>query len=341
MNYLSSNFASSVITWQEKFGRHNLPWQHSSAYATWISEIMLQQTQVITVIDYFNQFMSRFPTIKDLANAEIDDVLALWSGLGYYARARNIHKTAQIIVREHQDQLPTTMDALIKLPGIGPSTAGAIMALGHRNYGVILDGNVKRILSRCFGLYVDGQSTYAQKLLWQFSHYVTPQKKCHTYTQGIMDLGAGVCHKHQPQCHQCPLNNLCYAHAHRATDYLPLKKPKKIKPTLNKFMVFYLNQGKIGLIKQPDQGIWGGLWTPEILDKEPQDLTYIRTYKIIKHIFTHQTWHIKPFVSSHTNNNIKHWFSMTDALQLGLPKPVRDIIEIIEHDQLNLLQETT
>ncbi len=340
MNYLSNNFASSVITWQEKFGRHNLPWQQAGAYATWISEIMLQQTQVVTVIDYFNQFMSRFPSIQALAAANIDEVLALWSGLGYYARARNIHKTAQILISEHNHNLPKTIEALVKLPGIGPSTAGAIMALGHRDYGIILDGNVKRILSRCFGVYVDGQSTYAQKLLWQISHYVTPKDQCDVYTQGIMDLGAGICHKHQPQCPQCPLNTICYAYIHHVTGYLPLNKPKKIKPNLEKHMVIFLYNGLIGLSKNPDQGIWGGLWTPQILDKAPKDLDLIRVYNTVKHVFTHQTWHIKPLVVHGNHPNIKHWFSIQDALQLGLPKPVRDIIEIVAHDQLNILQET-
>ena len=156
-----------------------------------------------------------------------------------------------------------------------------------------------------------------------------------------MDLGAGICHKHQPQCFQCPLNTICYAHTHRLAHFLPLKKPKKIKPTHQKYMVICLNDGKIGLIKNPDQGIWGGLWTPIMLNNEPKDLTLVRTYSTIKHVFTHQTWHIKPIISSHPSNAIKHWFSVQDALQLGLPKPVRDIIEIIAHDQLNLLQETT
>lgn len=341
MNYLKDNFALSIIIWQEKFGRHDLPWQRSGAYATWISEIMLQQTQVITVIDYYKKFMSRFPTVKALAAANIDDVLALWSGLGYYARARNIHKSAQIIAHKHNSELPKSIDDLIELPGIGPSTAGAIMALGHNDYGVILDGNVKRILSRCFGLHIDGQSTFSQKTLWKYSKMVTPHKKCNTYTQGVMDLGACVCHKHKPQCHQCPLSEMCYAHNHAIMAHLPLKKPKKVKSTYHKHMIIPLYKGKVGLAKQPDKGIWGGLWVPLIEDNPPNDYLIKRTYNTIKHIFTHQTWFIKPIITNQLVANIEHWFSPEDALQLGLPKPVRDIIEIIEHDQLNLLQETS
>ncbi|MEE2770136.1 MAG: A/G-specific adenine glycosylase [Pseudomonadota bacterium] len=340
MNDLSNNFASSIISWQEKFGRHHLPWQHSGAYATWISEIMLQQTQVITVIDYYNKFMSRFPTIKHLAQANIDDVLALWSGLGYYARARNIHKSAKLMATLHNYQIPKSLDELTSLPGIGPSTAGAIMALGHLNYGIILDGNVKRILSRCFGQHVDGQSSYGQKQLWHISKLVTPSEACHTYTQGIMDLGASVCHKHLPQCPKCPVQNICYAFNSHTTSHLPYKKPKKVKPILHKHMLIPVNKGKIGLVKNANKGIWGGLWTPLMMDKPYQNIKILRTYHTIKHIFTHQTWFIVPIVFENQMQNIEHWFSIEDALQLGLPKPVRDIIEIIQHEQINSLQET-
>ena len=336
---LKDNFALSVVTWQEKFGRHHLPWQHSGAYATWISEIMLQQTQVGTVINYFKKFMTQFPNIAALANANIDEVLAIWSGLGYYARARNIHKSAQMIVNDFDGKLPSNIEDLIKLPGIGPSTAGAIMALGHKLHGVILDGNVKRILSRCFGRHLDGQSHHAQKELWQLSHWVTPEKNCHIYTQGVMDLGASVCHKSHPQCNQCPLQNLCYAYKHGITAHLPYPKIIKTKPSFTKHLVIPFHQEKIGLIKRPDTGIWGGLWTPLITDELPKTIEVLRTYHTIKHIFTHQTWIIKPLLANDPLDQIEHWFSPEDALQLGIPKPVRDIIEIIHHDQINTLQE--
>lgn len=342
MKSLSDHFATSIIHWQVKHGRHNLPWQQAGAYATWISEIMLQQTQVITVIDYYKRFMSAFPTIEALAAAPIDDVLSLWSGLGYYARARNLHKCANILVEKHLAQLPTNKEALMLLPGIGPSTAGAILALGHHQYGVILDGNVKRILARCFGMHMDIQNTQAMKSLWSLSTMTTPAKECATYTQGIMDLGASVCHKHNPDCGKCPIQNICYAYQHQVIKHLPYPRIKKLKPTFQKLMLIAYVNRKIGLIKQPNEGIWGGLWTP-ILNTERtcQTKHIIREYPVIKHIFTHQTWLITPILLNTAPTTIEHWFSLEDALQLGLPKPVKSILEVIQHDYDHTLQETT
>jgi A/G-specific adenine glycosylase len=341
MNILKQQFSSAIILWQMQHGRHHLPWQQQGPYATWISEIMLQQTQVITVIDYFKRFMQRFPTLHDLAHAPVDDVLSLWAGLGYYARARNLHQCAKMIIKDFHGVFPNTLTALTTLPGIGPSTAGAILALGHQQHGVILDGNVKRILARCFGLHGDTQSSFSMKQLWRISHHLTPIKDCHIYTQGMMDLGATICHKSAPSCGLCPVQNICYAHKHNVIQHLPYKKLKKNKPTFEKTMYFFVNKDRVGLNKQSEKGIWHGLWVPIIqTGHNHQEQTACTHYPIFKHVFTHQTWLIKPIVIYTCNPDIQDWFSYQDALQLGIPKPVKDILEMIQHDQKNSLQKT-
>ena len=303
--------ATSLISWQHKYGRHTLPWQQQpSPYHTWLSEIMLQQTQVTTAINYFNKFITLFPTIRSLALAHLDEVMALWAGLGYYSRARNLHQTAKVLIENHNGQMPNTMTELINLPGIGRSTAGAILALGHHQHGIILDGNVKRVLARYFGIYATG--TLGQKILWQLSAWVTPHQNCATYTQAIMDLGAMTCTRSNPSCHLCPIAKNCYANRYHYQTVLPIKVKKPKKPIYTKAVILLINQENqsIHLQKRPSPGIWGELWSPPIVSYnqlndwlQSHQLTLSTRLKPLKHVFTHQIWLLKPILVFATKKN--------------------------------------
>lgn len=260
-------FAKCVLAWYDSSGRKHLPWQQNkTAYRVWVSEIMLQQTQVTTVIPYYERFMEKFPNLAALAAAPEDEVLAAWSGLGYYARARNLHRCARQVMQEHNGVLPDRLDQLIELPGIGRSTAGAILSLALDQPQPILDGNVKRVLSRCFA--VDGWpgKSSVLKRLWQISETVTPLKRTAAFNQGMMDLGAMICVKSRPECSHCPLSKQCMALAAGEIERYPQKKPPKTKPVRNTIMLSLSDQnGSLLLEKRPPSGIWGGLWSlPEI-----------------------------------------------------------------------------
>lgn len=273
-------FSHKLLKWFNTEGRKNLPWQQNpTPYRVWVSEIMLQQTQVITVIPYYERFMQRFPTIKCLAKAPVDDVLKEWTGLGYYARARNLHKAATIIQTIHNGIFPTDFETVMQLPGIGRSTAGAILALSQQQHHAILDGNVKRVLCRVFAIQGwPGQSKIQDKL-WQLSEQLTPKKQTHHYTQAMMDLGATVCSRTKPQCHRCPLKQECRAQAEQATHLYPEARPKKVKPT-HQTVVLILKQARkkqIFLEKRPSKGIWGGLWSfPEYPSTSKKTKTQIK-----------------------------------------------------------------
>lgn len=224
-------FSHNVLTWFSQFGRTHLPWQQNkSPYKVWVSEIMLQQTQVATVIPYFERFMQRFPDVETLAKAPLDDVLSLWTGLGYYARARNLHKAAQHVVDHHHSVFPTQPEVLETLPGIGRSTAGAIASLGANNYAAILDGNVKRVLARHFAIAGWPGKASVAKQLWQLSEQLTPQQHHANYNQAMMDLGATVCKRSSPLCQQCPVADTCVAKREQTIDRYPEPKPKRDKP---------------------------------------------------------------------------------------------------------------
>ncbi len=257
-------FATNLLAWFDRNGRKDLPWQTNiNPYRVWVSEIMLQQTQVLTVMGYYQRFMQRFPTVGDLADAEIDEVLHLWTGLGYYARGRNLHKAAQQIVQQHNGQLPREQQQLEALPGIGPSTAGAIRAIAMEQRGVILDGNVKRVLARFHA--VDGHysSTPVSRTLWQYADANTPNQRIADYTQGIMDLGATLCVRSKPDCEVCPLASRCAALAENRVSELPSKKPGKAKPVRQaRFFIMRLANGSVLLEQRPQAGIWGALWNP-------------------------------------------------------------------------------
>jgi A/G-specific adenine glycosylase len=265
-----------VLIWFDGHGRKNLPWQKklsdkkNAAYRVWLSEIMLQQTQVATVIPYFEKFIKKFPTVEKLAAAPLDEVLHLWSGLGYYARARNLHKAANTVMEKYQGKFPETVDELSTLPGVGASTAGAIVSIAFKKRGVILDGNVKRVLGRYYAITGLPNETRTLERYWQLADKNTPRQRVHHYTQAIMDLGATLCTRSKPRCSECPLKRRCAAHKEGKPENYPAKKIKKTIPTRYVQMLLLVNtQGEVLLEQRPPQGIWGGLWSfPELPENE-------------------------------------------------------------------------
>lgn len=253
----------AIQIWFKHHGRTNLPWQqHITPYKVWVSEIMLQQTQVSTVIPYFQRFMENFPTIQQLAQASLDDVLHLWTGLGYYSRARNLHKAAQFIREQHQGKFPTTFDNIIALPGVGRSTAGAILSLALKQPYPILDGNVKRVLCRCFK--IDGWpgQTAVQNQLWSLAEKLLSHRHPAQHNQAMMDIGALICTRTKPKCEQCPLNHTCLAYQAQQQTHYPYPKPKKTLPQKSAYFVIFhdTHNHRVILEKKPDYGLWGGLW---------------------------------------------------------------------------------
>lgn len=302
----SVEFAASVLDWFDVHGRKDLPWQQNpTPYRVWVSEIMLQQTQVTTVKPYFERFMQQFGRVELLAAATQDEVLALWTGLGYYARGRNLHKAAQIIVQDHKGELPVTIDGLVALPGIGRSTAGAILSLACNQSAPILDGNVKRVLCRTYcvdGWY--GQSS-VEKYLWALTTAVTPLKNTGKFNQAMMDLGATVCTRTKPNCSRCPLQNICQAYASGSPGDWPHKKPRKAKPVRNTLMLLLVDDDAVLLQRRPPSGIWGGLWSfPQFDDLDSlhqfaqalgrYDKDQVEQWHKVKHSFTHFDLEITP-----------------------------------------------
>ncbi len=260
--------AVRLLPWFEQHGRHDLPWQHdgrggpAGAYRVWVSEIMLQQTQVATVIDYFERFMARFPGLESLAAAPLDEVLSLWSGLGYYARARNLHACARRVMSDHDGRFPDGLDSLCDLPGIGRSTAGAILSLGHGQDAAILDGNVKRVLARLFRVAGWPGRSATLKQLWALAERHTPPGRAAAYNQAMMDLGATLCRRSGPDCERCPLQDICAAWAAGEVEHYPERKPRAKRPLRHCWMLLHQrDDGAVLLERRPAQGIWGGLWS--------------------------------------------------------------------------------
>lgn len=255
------SFADLLITWHAKSGRHHLPWQQSKdPYSVWVSEIMLQQTQVTTVINYYNRFMKKFPTIKALAYADEEEIMQLWSGLGYYRRARFLHEGAQMIMEKMEGNFPSEFNIMIKIPGIGRSTAGAIAAFSFNQKKAILDGNVKRVLSRYFLISEWTGLPKIEKKLWSYAESLLPNKNIDTYTQALMDLGATLCNK-KPQCNSCPIKKTCLAFQKNKVHLIPAPRPQKKIPTESTHMIIIKHHDEILLVKRPQSGIWGGLWS--------------------------------------------------------------------------------
>lgn len=343
---MSDNFfAKRVLDWFSAHGRKHLPWQQSiSPYRVWLSEVMLQQTQVATVIPYFERFIERFARVEDLAAAPIDEVLHLWTGLGYYARARNLHKCAQVVVEKHGGIFPNTQAQLETLPGIGRSTAGAIASIACGEAAAILDGNVKRVLARHYAVEGwPGQLGVANKL-WEYAERNTPQKNTHHYTQAMMDLGAMVCTRTKPKCSECPINDTCLAFAQQQIERFPGKKPKKILPEKTVFLLMVRDiKGDFYLEQRPAQGIWGGLWSFPELEDELQISDYIEQYFTsdyqleywaeYRHTFSHYHLDITPVLVSINkmlspiNEKPAHWYNPLSPSEIGLAAPVKRLLE--------------
>ena len=266
MSYISKQ----LISWHKSYGRHNLPWQQTrDPYAIWVSEIMLQQTQVTTVIKYYQKFMDNFPTVSALAEADEEKVMKLWAGLGYYARARNLYKSAAIVSNEYKGVLPSSMEKLIALPGIGRSTAGAICAFSFGQLKPILDGNVKRVLMRFYGIKDRLGNSKIEKNLWELAESNLPKFNIEIYTQSLMDLGSTICKRKNAECCACPLTTNCQSNLNNWVDTIPLPKIKKIIPTKEIFTLIVENKKNILFFKKPPKGIWGGLWAFPEFDQLP------------------------------------------------------------------------
>ena len=323
-------FAEAIIAWQRLYGRHDLPWQNThDPYAIWVSEIMLQQTQVAAVIGYYAKFMQRFATIATLASASQEDVLQSWSGLGYYSRARNLHNAAQTIMDEFSGVFPTQFDDILSLPGIGRSTAAAISTFALNVPQPILDGNVKRVFARHFNIAGCPSAPKIEQQLWQIAVRENPAKESIAYTQGLMDLGATLCTRTKPNCAFCPVNASCEALANNLVGLLPTPKPRKAIPQKNTTMLVFVNGDEVMLEKRPPVGIWGGLWSFPEVAVVPIDASPLAK---LTHTFTHFKLHISPQLvymskkNPQVNEAGKIWLSIDDAIGAAIPTPIRKIL---------------
>lgn len=344
------SFSDRVLRWFDRHGRKDLPWQHNpTAYRVWVSEIMLQQTRVAAVIDYYARFMARFPTLRALAEAPLDDVLHLWSGLGYYARARNLHRAAQELCAAHGSEFPRDFAVIARLPGIGRSTAGAIMALSFGERHPILDGNVKRVLARFHEVEGWPGATAVARRLWQLAEAHTPAQRVADYTQAMMDLGATVCTRSRPRCNTCPLMGDCGAYRSQRTDQLPAAKPRRALPVRTaRLLVLSDPSGRVLLERRPPSGIWGGLWSlPECPPGEDIGAWCARTfgYRVVdwqpwppvRHTFTHFHLDIQPVLAQVRDRagtlmegGDHVWYNTAQPDPLGLAAPVTRLLQSLQ-----------
>ncbi len=344
-----NEFQDRLLAWFDIHGRHDLPWQNpASPYKVWVSEVMLQQTQVATVIPYFNAFIARFPDIQSLAEASVDTVLQYWAGLGYYARGRNLQKCAQIIAAH--GAFPDSLDGLVELPGIGRSTAGAILSIAFKKSHPILDGNVKRVLTRFAGICEWPGSTDAIKKLWKLSALYTPVHRVEDYTQAIMDLGATVCTRGKPNCAVCPLASACRAHLENRTATIPAPKPARKSPVKQIYILcLTASDNSILLEKRPGVGIWGGLWSlPEFDTIESArlwcitrhiDIIYDRTLPQERHSFSHYHLDFTPlhFQTNNPNHFVMEanrmlWYKPEQFSSLALAAPIKRLLQQLYKD---------
>jgi A/G-specific adenine glycosylase len=348
---INAPFAMRLLRWFDVEGRKHLPWQQDiSPYRVWISEIMLQQTQVSTVIPYFERFMQRFPAIGDLAAADIDEVLHLWTGLGYYARARNLHCAAKIVMQDHAGEFPRTLETVQALPGIGRSTAGAILSIAGNQRQPILDGNVKRVLTRHLGVHGFPGEKRIESQLWVAADMCTPHQRVADYTQAIMDLGATVCTRARPNCSRCPVSRDCIALRENLQSQLPTRRPKRERPSRVALVLIARNHdGAILLERRPPTGIWGGLWTfPQFEERQALD-AYLAVSGLAKvepiqesealiampsyhHAFSHFDLELQPLLLrtgrpfAIADDDRYCWYDPMHPKRIGLATPVRDII---------------
>ena len=342
------SFAARVIEWQRAAGRHDLPWQRTrDPYRIWLSEIMLQQTQVSAVVPYYQRFLARFPDLASLAAAQEDDVLALWSGLGYYARGRNLHRAALAIVERNAGTFPSVFEDIVALPGIGRSTAGAIAVFAFGARRPILDGNVKRVFARMFGIAGFPGEKKIEAAMWARAEGLVPSNDIEAYTQGLMDLGAGVCTRSRPRCEVCPLHDDCVARRENRITMLPAPRPARTLPEKSTVMLILRRDREVLLEKRPAPGLWGGLWSfPEIADlgdaahelrtRFGAEVTSEGALPDVHHGFTHFALTITPALlrvtrlerRAHSPGQV--WLTPADAINAAVPAPVRAILRRLD-----------
>ena len=340
-------FALRITSWQAAHGRHALPWQNTrDPYRIWLSEIMLQQTQVATVIPYYERFLARFPDVRALAAASQEEVMPFWAGLGYYARARNLHRCAQEIVAQWSGQFPPDAERIATLPGIGPSTAAAIAAFAYGERSPIMDGNVKRVFARHFGVEGDPTRREVEQRLWALARAqveAAPALDMTAYTQGLMDLGATLCTRGKPDCGRCPVADTCTARAQGRQLELPTPKTRKAVPERETAMLVLLDAGRVLLAQRPSPGIWGGLWTlPECeADADPGAAAQALGLRVksrtalaaFSHTFTHFKLHVRPWLievegaSLRESAQPQQWVAAADLADQALPAPVRKLLD--------------
>ena len=342
-------FQKQVLVWFDRHGRKDLPWQKDiNPYRVWVSEIMLQQTQVATVVPYYQRFMAELPSVEALASASEDQVLHLWTGLGYYARARNLLRCAQTVCAQHGGQFPDTSAALEELPGIGRSTAGAICSIAFGKPAAILDGNVKRVLARYAA--IEGWPGKAQVLssLWELAESLNPDKRTADYSQAMMDLGATVCRRTQPDCENCPLAQSCQANSLQQQQHFPGKKPRKVLPTKSTTMLIISNDaGEVFMARRPTQGIWGGLWSfPEVADSQAaknfcldqfgQEPATTEHWATLRHSFSHYHLEIQPLhmqlsqtPAAIMEGDAHLWYNRMQPSSVGMAAPVAKLLKLI------------
>lgn len=347
---LPGDLARRVVRWQRHAGRHDLPWQRTTdPYRVWLSEIMLQQTQVNTALAYYERFLQRFPDLASLANAPLDEVLTLWSGLGYYSRARNLHACAQAIVRHHAGRFPRTAEQLQTLPGIGRSTAAAIAAFCFKERVAILDGNVKRVLARVLAFDADLSSARKERELWALATALLPEDGADmpAYTQGVMDLGASVCAAKNPRCEHCPLAEVCAARRMNAQQAFPVKTKKLARKTRQSWWLWLQlcdakGRKQVWLVQRPAQGVWAGLWTLPLFDSQEQAVAWAQSLQLpwralesIQHALTHFDWTLHTAhacvdapLSARQLSLLGEgrWIADTELAQIAVPAPLRKLL---------------
>ena len=346
------SYSERVVAWQKRYGRHDLPWQNTrDPYRIWLSEIMLQQTQVATVIPYFARFLIKFPTLCDLARASEDEVLALWSGLGYYSRGRNLLRAAQMIDQKFGGEFPKTIDDILSLPGVGQSTAAAISAFAFGERHAILDGNVKRVFARHFGVAGFLGDKKVETKLWNVANEALPKKNIEAYTQGLMDLGATVCLRSKPLCLACPIAESCVAKREGRIQALPTPRPNKSVPKKSTTMLIIVHAGEVLLEKRPPTGVWAGMWcfpeTQNIANSSETcrerfglETNVPKPWDVLEHGFTHFKLSITPQCVevkkqwSRAAEPSVIWLSIDDALSAAIPQPVRTLLMKLHREKM-------
>lgn len=338
-------FAERLIDWQARSGRHDLPWQNTrDAYRIWLSEIMLQQTQVSTVMAYYLRFLERFPTLQVLAQAPLEAVLERWAGLGYYARARNLHRCAQVIAADYGGEFPQDVQRIAELPGIGPSTAAAISAFAFGTRAAILDGNVKRVLARCFGIEGFPGAAQTERTMWALAESLLPSAQIEAYTQGLMDLGATLCTRCSPFCGSCPMHEICIARRDGRQAELPVARPRKVLPEREATLLLLSDGKHVLLERRPPAGIWGGLLSlPEQSEATAPEFAHRLGFRLLDIVLLTHLRH----TFSHFHLNIRalrctveacgtalaepgwQWLELASLEALAVPTPVRHLLRTL------------